>query len=126
MAGRWTPMMPRRSGIRAAALAAKTLQEVADVGYYHGATMKACEEDGIVAYVAPAKRTGRLQAQGRFTHEQFTYEAAADAYRCPAGSLLQPTPGRKTNTGGRIEIRYVSRKAVCDACPLRRRCVTDK
>ena len=109
-----------------AALAAKTLQAVADVGYYHGATLKACEEDGIVAYVAPAKRTGRLQAQGRFTHEQFTYEAAADAYRCPAGSLLQPTPGRKTNTGGRIEIRYVSRKAVCDACPLRRRCVTDK
>ena len=109
-----------------AALAAKTLQAVADVGYYHGATLKACEEDGIVAYVAPAKRTGRLQAQGRFTHEQFTYEAAADAYRCPAGSLLQPTPGRKTNTGGRIEIRYVSRKAVCNACPLRRRCVTDK
>src|SRR2546423_12428631 len=108
------------------ALAAKTLQAVADVGYYHGAMLKACEEAGIVAYVPPAKRTGRLQAQGRFTHEDFSYDAAADAYRCPAGALLQPTKGRKTNTGGRIEIRYVSRKAVCDACPLRRRCVTDK
>src|SRR5947209_1602361 len=108
------------------ALAAKTLQAVADVGYYNGAMLKACEEAGIVAYVPPAKRTGRLQAQGRFTHEDFSYDAAADAYRCPAGALLQPTKGRKTNTGGRIEIRYVSRKAVCDACPLRRRCVTDK
>jgi transposase len=108
------------------ALGAETLQAVADVGYYNGATLKACEEDGIVAYVPQAKRTGRLQAQGRFSHEDFSYDAAADAYRCPAGALLAPTPGRKTNTGGRIEIRYVSRKATCDACPLRRRCVTEK
>src|SRR5437588_2766103 len=108
------------------ALAAKTLQAVADVGYYNGAMLKACEEAGIVAYVPPAKRTGRLQAQGRFTHADFSYDAAADAYRCPAGAPLQPTKGRKINTGGRIEIRYVSRKADCDACPLRRRCVTDK
>lgn len=109
-----------------AALAAETLQALADVGYYNGATLKACEQDGIVAYVPQAKRTSRLAAQGRFSHEDFSYDAASDAYRCPAGPLLQPTKGRKTNTGGRIEIRYVSRKAACDACPLRRRCVTDK
>ena len=108
------------------ALAAETLQAVADVGYYNGATLKDCEDDGIVAYVPQPKRTGRLQAQGRFSHEQFSYDAGADAYRCPAGSLLQPTAGRKRNTGGRIELRYVSRKATCDACPLRERCVTDK
>jgi len=108
------------------ALGAEMLQAVADTGYYNGATLKACEDDGIVAYVPQAKRTGRLQAQGRFSHEDFIYDAAADAYRCPAGLLLQPTPGRKTNTGGRIEIRYMSRKAACDACPLRGRCVTDK
>jgi transposase len=108
------------------ALAAETLQALADVGYYNGASLKACEDDGIVAYVPQAKRTGRLQAQGRFTHEDFSFDAEADAYRCPAGSLLAPTNGRKTNTGGRIEIRYVSRKAACDACPLRGRCVTDK
>jgi transposase len=108
------------------ALAAETLQATADVGYYNGAALKRCEADDIVAYVPPVQRTGRLQAQGRFSHEEFTYETEADAYRCPAGSFLQPTKGRKTNTGGRIEIRYVSRKAVCDACPLRGRCVTDK
>lgn len=34
--------------------------------------------------------------------------------------------GRKINTGGRVEIRYVSHKADCDACPLRSRCVTEK
>ena len=107
-------------------LGAETLQALADVGYYNGATLKACEDDGIVAYVPQAKRTGRLQAQGRFSHEDFIYDAAANAYRCPAGSLLQPTEGRRKNTGGRVEIRYVSRKAICDACPLRGRCVTDK
>lgn len=108
------------------ALAVETLQVLADVGYYNGAMLKACEDDGIAAYVPQAQRSGRLAAQGRFTHEDFGYDAAADAYRCPAGSLLAPTKGRKTNSGGRIEIRYMSRKATCDACPLRARCVTDK
>ena len=108
------------------ALGAKTLQALADVGYYNSAALKSCEEDGIVAYVPQAERSGRLAAQGRFTHEDFAYDAAANAYRCPAGSLLQPRRGRKKNTGGRIELRYASRKAVCDACPLRSRCVTDK
>jgi transposase len=107
------------------ALGAETLQAVADTGYYNGTALKACEDDGIVAYVPQARRTGRLQAQGRFSHEDFTYDAVENAYRCPAGSHLQPTPGRKQNAG-RIEIRYVSRKADCDACPLRGRCVTDK
>jgi len=108
------------------ALGAETLQVAADVGYYNGATLKSCEEGGIVAYVPPPERTGRLKAQHRFSHQDFAYDREADAYRCPAGSLLKPTKGRKKNTGGRIEIRYVSRKAVCDACPLRARCVTAK
>jgi transposase len=108
------------------ALGAQTLQAVADVGYYNGAALKSCEDDGIIAYVPQAERTGRLAAQGRFTHEDFAYDAESDAYRCPAGVLLHPTKGRRTNTGGRIEIRYVSRKATCDTCRLRGRCVTDK
>jgi len=108
------------------ALGVETLQALADVGYYNSATLKACEDDGIVAYVPQAQRTGRMQAQGRFSHEDFSYDAGLDAYRCPARSLLQPNKARKTNTGGRIEIRYVSRKATCDACPLRGRCVTGK
>ena len=108
------------------ALGVETLEAVADAGYYSGAALKACEDDGIIVYVPPAERSGRLAAQGRFTHEDFAYDAETDAYRCPAGALLHPTKGRRTNTGGRIEIRYVSRKSTCDACPLRDRCVNDK
>jgi len=105
------------------ALAAETLTALADAGYYNGAALKSCEEDGIVAYVPQAERRRRLAAQGRFTHADFAYDADTDSYRCPAGERLQPTRRPKQN-GGRIEVRYVSRKAVCDACPLRRRCVT--
>jgi len=106
-------------------LAAETLAALADAGYYNGTALQRCEQDGIAAYVPQAERRGRLAAQGRFTHADFVYDAAANAYRCPAGSLLHPTNGRRKNTGGRIELRYSSRKAVCDACPWRHRCVTD-
>ncbi len=108
------------------ALGVDTLQAVADAGYYNSATLKQCEETGIVAFVPQPERTGRLRKQGRFTHQEFAYDDTADAYRCPAGSHLRPTRGRKTNTGGRREIRYTSRKADCDACPLRARCLANK
>jgi transposase len=107
-------------------LGAQTLTALADSGYYNGNTLKACEEDGIVAYVPQAKRTARLKTQDRITHEEFVYDADANVYRCPAGKFLTPSDGRKINTGGRIEIRYTSRKADCDACPLRSRCITPK
>jgi transposase len=108
------------------ALAAETLTVIADVGYYNGGTLKSCQEDGIVPYVPEAKRAGRLKAQGRFSHEDFAYDVEEDAYRCPAGMPLKPINGRKTNTGGRLEIRYVSRKSACGACAWRERCLTAK
>jgi transposase len=107
------------------ALATETLTVLADVGYSNGVTLKRCEEDGIIAYVPPAERTGRLAARGCFTHAQFVYDATANIYRCPAGAALWPTRTPKEN-GDRLKVRYVSRKPVCDACPLRRRCITTK
>lgn len=107
------------------ALAVEELQVVADAGYYSGPALKACEEQAVVAYVPPAERDGDLAAKGRFPHHAFVHDAATDSYRCPAGERLQRTRTPRSN-GGRIEVRYVSRKPVCDACPLRERCVTDK
>ena len=106
-------------------LGVETLTALADTGYYNGNTLKACEENGIVAYVPQAKRTARLKAQDRISHEAFAYKAEANVYRCPAGRQLCPTEGRKTN-GHRIEIRYVSRKSDCDACAIRSRCLSAK
>jgi transposase len=106
-------------------LGVETLTALADTGYYNGTALKACEEDRILAYVPQARRTARLEAQGRISHESFAYEAEADVYRCPAGKQLSPMEGRKTN-GIRLEIRYVSRKSDCDGCALRSRCLSTK
>jgi transposase len=108
------------------ALEAEELQVLADAGYYSSTELKACEDDGIVAYVPPSEGNGRLEKAGRFSLKNFSYDAAADAYRCPAGALLRPMKGRWQNTSGRVEIRYASRKALCGTCPLRARCLTPK
>src|SRR6266446_4377441 len=105
------------------ALGVETLQAVADTGYYNGATLKECEEGGIVAYVPPPRRTGGLEEQGRFTHEAFGYDAEADVYRCPAGALLRPMNGVKISPAGRQDVRYVSLKSVCKVCHLREQCL---
>jgi transposase len=104
-------------------LQAETLQVLADAGYYSSADLKACEDDGIVAYVPVSEGNGMLEKQGRFSRKDFSYDAAADAYRCPAGELLHPTKKRWQNLSGRIELRYLSRKAICGTCPSRGRCL---
>jgi transposase len=106
-------------------LGVETLAALADTGYHTGSELKACEEDGIVAYVPEGDRSGRLEAQGRLSHAAFVYEAARDIYRCPAGQALTRR-GYKTNTGGRLEIRYATRKADCAGCALRGRCLPPK
>ena len=108
------------------ALDVEALQVLADAGYYSSAELKACEDDGIIAYVPPVEGNGKVEKQGRFSLKNFSYDAAADAYRCPAGELLRPIEGRWQNTSGRTEIRYASRKALCGACQLRARCLSPK
>jgi transposase len=107
------------------ALGSETLTALADAGYYNGETLKACEADGITAYVPQADRGRRLSRQGRFTLSEFSYDAEADLYRCPEGAELRPMQGRK-DAGGKSYIRYASRRSVCGACPLRQRCLAEK
>lgn len=123
--GNDTGQLDKMATAAKAALGVETLQVVADAGYYNGPALKGCEEQDIVAYVPQPERDSRLAAQGRFTHEEFVYDGETDSYRCPAAERLLRTKKPRKN-GDRVEIRYVSRKAVCDACPLRLRCVTDK
>jgi transposase len=108
------------------ALEAESLQVLADAGYYSSTGLKACEDDGIVAYVPPVEGNGKVEKQGRFSLKNFSYDATADAYRCPAGELLRPIQGRWQNTSGRTEIRYASRKAICGTCQSRARCLSPK
>jgi transposase len=107
-------------------LAVETLQVLADEGYYSSVELKACEDDGITAYVPVPESNGRLEKQGRFDLKSFSYDAVADVYRCPADELLHPINGRWTNTSGRIEIRYASRTKTCKTCPLKSKCLSPK
>ena len=108
------------------ALDVEALQVLADEGYYSSIELKACEDDGIKAYVPASEGNGLLDKAGRFSLKNFSYDGAADAYTCPAGQLLRPIKGRWTNTSGRVEIRYASRAKICRTCPLRTRCLTPK
>jgi transposase len=108
------------------ALEVETLRVLADAGYYSSAELKACEDDGVIAYVPPLEGNGRLEKHGRFSLDDFSYDGAANIYRCPAGAQLHPIKGRWQNTSGRIEVRYVSRKATCRACALKTRCLSQK
>ena len=108
------------------ALGAETLTAVADGGYYNGETLKACEGDKITAFVPEPDRNQRLAAEGRFTLDDFHYDAEADLYRCPAGSALQPMKGLKQQASGKGVVRYASSRAACRACPLRARCLSAK
>lgn len=108
------------------ALGVETLQAAADVGYYNGETLRACEADAIVAYVPEAEKSKRLAKQGRFTLNQFTYAAEHNVYRCPAGTEMRPMKGYKVDAAGKRHVRYVALQSVCAACPLRSRCLSSK
>jgi hypothetical protein len=106
------------------ALDVETLEVLADAGYYSSVELKACEDDGITAYVPPPD--ARLKNPERLSLDDFSYDPAADIYRCPAGAQLRPIKGRWQNTSGRVEIRYTSRKATCRTCALKTRCLSQK
>jgi len=109
-----------------AALGVATLQAAADVGYYNGETLRACEADAIVAYVPQAEKNNRLAKQGRFSLKEFVYDAEQNVYVCPAGARLRAMAGEKRDATSKIHIRYAALRSVCGACPLRSRCLTDK
>ena len=108
------------------AVGADKLQALADTGYFNGETLKSCEDSGIEAFVPEPRRGKRLEAAGRFGIDAFVYDAAADAYRCPAGELLHAMGGGKLDQSGKLRICYASRRLVCSGCPQRQKCLSPK
>ncbi len=104
-----------------AALAADTLDVVADRGYFNGAEILACDEAGITVTL-PKPLTSGSKAKGRFGKQDFVYLAADDVYLCPAGERLVYHYTNQEN--GLTLRRYWT--AVCPSCAIKDRCTTGK
>ncbi len=104
-----------------AALAADTLDVVADRGYFNGEEILACDEAGITVTL-PKPLTSGSKAKGRFGKQDFVYLAEDDVYRCPAGERLVY---RYTNVEkGRTLRRYWTN--ACRTCAIKDKCTTGK
>jgi len=94
---------------------------VADRGY--GTVENYCDlvERGIRPHVSPMLPADHRR-EGRFTKDDFLYDAASDRYVCPAGQSLRP----KRTHQRRQMTDYVADKKVCALCPRRERCTNSK
>src|SRR5215510_9775524 len=99
----------------------KSFRKLADMGYYHGAEIKACEEAGMTVYIQKVN-TSANTVLGLFGKERFVYEPQEDCYRCPAGEKL--TYHFDSEELGR-KIRYYWTTA-CNACQIKAQCTRNK
>jgi hypothetical protein len=106
-----------------AALAVEKLQVVADTGYHEAGQLEKCEQAGIATYVPASGGTSGQAPAGRAVYPKtdFTYEAARDIYRCPAGQELgfgYAAPDR-----GKAR-RYYYNLTACAVCAQRAQCTS--
>jgi len=100
-----------------AVLKTKTLDAVADRGYFNSPEILACHEADITVTL-PKPQTSNARSEGRFGKQDFAYLPEEDAYRCPAGERL---PYRYTNDeDGKMLRRYWT--TACQTCPLKSQC----
>jgi transposase len=97
-----------------AAVMAERVSVVADVGYSNGEHGARCAEDEIVAIVPRAET---VNSTGQyFSRDQFSYDAASDSWRCPAGETLtcrMVSPAQQQK-------RYAT--DACGGCALKAQC----
>ena len=68
----------------ASLLSLRSLDVVADRGYFSSEEILACEKAGITVTL-PKPMTSNSKAEGRFGKQDFRYVAEEDVYICPAG-----------------------------------------
>jgi transposase len=101
------------------AMGVDEIHVLADRGYFSGKEVLACESVGAIPYV-PKPYTSESKAAGRFAKDDFTFNAADNTYRCPAGETLTY---RFTSVEHDLKLDvYWTTK--CAECPIRARCTT--
>jgi Transposase DDE domain len=95
------------------------LTAVADRGYYKSEEILACHQAGITVFV-PKTVTSGATAHGRFSKDDFIYNAEANEYRCPAGERLT---WRYVTIERELKLhRYWSSN--CQQCSLKDKCTS--
>lgn len=97
-----------------------------DNGYNSGSNLQSLEKSGIDAYVATDRQEKAAGADletsdRKFVKADFTYDADADVFICPAREKLVPSPQSKAKRKG-----YRTDKEKCRECPYRSRCSGSK
>jgi transposase len=111
-------LLPMAEAAKQAVGAPETLHVVADAGYSNGEQAEGCESQGILPHV-PTNRTGNHQGDGTlFDRTAFVYDKKTDAFRCPAGQVLQ----RKQLSRKDRAVYYAGKPEVCGACAMKTRC----
>jgi transposase len=97
------------------------LTVVADRGYYSGAEIKVCDDEGITTYL-PKPQTSNNQAKGYYGKRDFIYHSKEDEYECPAGERAIYRFTREE--GGKQIRRYWS--SSCASCTTKSLCTSGK
>ena len=115
-----TQLAPMATAAKAA-LKLEKMEVVADRGYFNGSQILTCDQTQITVTV-PRPETSGNRKKGMFVKADFTYDAGADIYKCPAGKELTYRYTREE--GGLMHRRYWQNE--CQRCPLKSRCTTGK
>ena len=90
-------------------------QATGDKAYGTMEIIRALEEQGVRAYLMVSDRS---HPPGLFSKDAFRYDPVADAYTCPAGTIL---PYLRPSRPQQL-LSYQAPAATCAACPLKARC----
>lgn len=107
-----------------AVLGVERLETTEDLGYFNAMQIKECIENGITPYVPEPDKQAQTRQAGRFVRDDFTYDGAANLYRCPNGQELQFSSVYQK--GEKHIFQYRSSVPVCAQCPFRSKCLPKK
>lgn len=129
-AGMLAPMIDKTQEIVGGALK----RVLADGGYCSILDVRDCQDRDVELF-APVSTSGTSRQNKsrdglpQIPREQFTFDAPANHYTCPAGEILEYKDREKKQRGGGrflYQSRYQGDTATCNACPLAGECLSGK
>lgn len=94
-------------------LGVEKVEAITDRGYYNSDEVKKCEDAGITTYMDKPRAPNK---DGKFTRDEFIYNASRDVYKCPAGQELVYVSKEKA----RGLMLYATK--ACASCAVKKKC----